>query len=105
MERITISFPDQDSLWQFKNQTQAINVAITPKKNMISGLFQQQDVELAVNQFNAVTVNKAKTISAINKGDARKTGQDWFKIYFINYDGGIKKLKKVVSSIQSLKFF
>ena len=58
MQKITFAFPDYDSLWVFKNQTQAINVAISPKKNIISGLFLTQDVELAVGKFNAVTINQ-----------------------------------------------
>jgi hypothetical protein len=79
-------------------------VAITPKKNTISGLFPQQDVELAVHKFNAVTVNEAIS-SSLKKDDTGKTMQNWLRFYSINYIGGMKKLKEVMSSIYSLKLF
>jgi hypothetical protein len=58
MQKITFAFPDYDSLWLFKSQTQAINVTITPKKNMIKGLFPKKDIEVAVSKFNAVAVEQ-----------------------------------------------
>lgn len=103
MDKISFTFPDYDSLWQFKNQTQAINVTITPKKNRISGLFHQNDVELAVNKFNAVSVSEKKTSS--NTNNIAKSRQDRFRISPMNYIDGVKKLKRVISSIQSLKLF
>lgn len=56
MQKITFAFPDYNSLWLFKSQTRAINVAITPKKNIIRGLFPKKDIETAVTKFKAVTV-------------------------------------------------
>jgi hypothetical protein len=58
MQKITFVFPTYDSMWLFKYQTQAINVSMIPKKNIISGLFPQKDVEVAISQFNAVTVKQ-----------------------------------------------
>jgi hypothetical protein len=104
MQKITFAFPDHESLWQFKNQTQAINVAITPKRNTISGLFPQQDVELATNKFNAITINDAIS-SSTAKESPGKTMQDWLKIYSINYSDRIKKLKRAMNLIHSLKLF
>lgn len=103
MDKMTFTFPDHDSLWQFKNQTQAINVTITPKKNMISGLFQQHDITLAVNKFNAITIDKVTSSSPSQ--DVRKTRQDWLKVYSMNYMDTVKRLKKVINSIQPLKLF
>lgn len=103
MDKISFTFPDHDSLWQFKNQTQAINVAITPKKNRISGLFHQHDVELAVNKFNAVSISEKNISSTTNH--VRRGSQDWFRISPINYIDGVKRLKRVISSLQSLKLF
>lgn len=105
MQKITFAFPDHNSLWQFKNQTQAINVTITPKKNIISGLFLQQDVELAVHTFNAVTVEQAITSCLAQKDNTGKAMQNWLKNYSASYIDSVKKLKKVVNSIYSLKFF
>lgn len=31
-KRSVFIFPDYESFWQFKNQTQAVNLAVTPKK-------------------------------------------------------------------------
>lgn len=101
MHKITFTFPDHDSLWQFKNQTRAINVAIAPRKNMISGLFHQQDVELAVSKFNAVTSEEKSP----NIKDERKTRQEWFRLSSMNYGEGVKKLRKAFSSIQAIKLF
>lgn len=56
MEKVTFSFPNYDSLWSFKDKTKAINVVVVPKKNLISGVFPKQDVELAISQFNAITI-------------------------------------------------
>lgn len=58
MKKVILAFPSYDSLWSFKEKTQAINIRIEPKKNIISGLFQQQDVELAIRQFNANTIQQ-----------------------------------------------
>lgn len=105
MQKSTFAFPDYESLWMFKNQTQAINVAISPKKYMISGLFPQQDVELAVNKFNAVTINTTTLPSYLNKNNDGKNKSGWSKIYSINFNYGIRKLKEVVNLIYSLKLF
>jgi hypothetical protein len=58
MKKVTLSFPSYNSLWLFKDQTKAINIRIEPKKNLISGLFQQQEVEMALQQYNANTVQQ-----------------------------------------------
>jgi hypothetical protein len=105
MQKSTFAFPDYDSLWLFKNQTQAINVAISPRKNMISGIFPQQDVELAVKKFNAVAINTTTSPSYSDKTNDGKNGTGWLNSYSDNYNDGIKKLKKVVSLIYSLKLF
>lgn len=60
MEKVTFTFPSYDSLWSFKDKAKAINIKITPKKNIISGVFQQQDVELAINEYHAVTISQNK---------------------------------------------
>jgi len=53
MKRITFVFPTYDSMWQFKDKSKAINVEIIPKKNTISGLFDNDEIELAVKTFQA----------------------------------------------------
>jgi hypothetical protein len=105
MQKSTFAFPDYESLWLFKNQTQAINVAISPRKNMISGLFPQQDVELAVKKFNAVAINTTTLPSYLDKTSDGKNSPGWLNIYSNSYNDGIRKLKKVVNSIYSLKLF
>jgi hypothetical protein len=56
MQKVTFTFPTYDSLWLFKEKTKAINVKVVPKKNLISGLFQAQEIEMAKQQFQAVAV-------------------------------------------------
>ena len=58
MKKVTLTCPTYDSLWLFKEKTKAINIRIEPKKNTMSGLFQQHEVELAVEQFNANTLQQ-----------------------------------------------
>jgi hypothetical protein len=56
MQKITFTFPTYDSMWLFKEKTKAINVKIVPKKNLISGLFHVQEIEMAKQQFKAVAM-------------------------------------------------
>ena len=53
MKKITLVFPTYDSLWLFKEKTNAINIRVKPRRNIISGLFEQQEIELAIQQFSA----------------------------------------------------
>lgn len=103
MQKFTFAFPDPISLWQFKSQVQAINVTITPKKNIISGLFPQQDVELALNTFKAIAISQAP--SSIEKQKTTGNRHSWLRNYSTNYSYGTERLKKVVNSIYSFKLF
>ena len=61
MKTVTLLFPDYDSMWQFKDKSKAINVRIEIRRNCISGLFTTDEVNIAVNDFQAtqaVTVSK-----------------------------------------------
>jgi hypothetical protein len=93
VQKITFSFPDNKSMWEFKNQTQAINVAITPKKYIISGLFSEQEVSLALSKFNAVVLEKTTSYAVADKSEFNKVGASWLK------------LKQAMASIHLLKPF
>ena len=54
MKKVTLTFPSNDSLWLFKEQSRAINVTVTPMKKTITGLFSLEDVSIAVTEFKAV---------------------------------------------------
>ena len=54
MKKVTLSFPDYDSMWSFRNKSTAINVRIEPRKNIISGLFSKEELDVALNEFKAV---------------------------------------------------
>ena len=99
MRKIILAFPDHESLWQFKNQTQAVNIAITPKKNIISVAFSEQEVELAVDAFKATTISNAS--SSTEKQVPVKTRSNWLKNYSIGNNYGRKSLRRVVNSIHS----
>ena len=58
MKKVTFTFPSYDSLWMFKDKTKAINVKVVPKKNLMSGLFQKQEIELALQEFKATTIEQ-----------------------------------------------
>ena len=55
MKKFSFTFPTYESLWQFKDQSKAINISIIPKQHTISGLFCNEEVDIAVKQFNAVS--------------------------------------------------
>jgi len=57
MPKVTLTFPDPNSLWLFKDQSAAVNVTVAPKKNSIAGLFSSEEVDRAIHQFQAVQVN------------------------------------------------
>lgn len=54
MQKVTLRFPNHDSLWLFKDRSNAINVMIAPKLNAITGLFSTLEVETAVKELQAI---------------------------------------------------
>ena len=63
MQKVTLSFPTYDSLWSFKDKSKAINVTVTPRKNTITGPFSSDEVDVAVQQFQAVRLANALATS------------------------------------------
>ena len=55
MKKLSITFPTYEALWQFKDQSKAINISIIPKLHTITGLFCTEEIDLAVKQFHAVS--------------------------------------------------
>lgn len=53
-KKLSLKFPDYNSMWLFKAKTKAINVSVEPRRNIITGLFEAGDIEMAVKEFNAV---------------------------------------------------
>ena len=54
MKKVSFTFPDYSSIWIFKEKTKGINIRIEPKKNVITGLFQKEEIEMAEKQFQAI---------------------------------------------------
>jgi hypothetical protein len=61
MHKVTLTFPNPDSLWLFKDKSKAINVAVAPRKNTITGLFSPDEIDIAVKEFQAVQIMNAST--------------------------------------------
>lgn len=40
-------------MWLFKDHTKAIHIRIEPKKHLICGLFEAEEIEMAITQFQA----------------------------------------------------
>lgn len=57
MKKASFTFPTYSSIWSFKEKTKAINVRVDPRKHVISGLFRQEEIEMAVKQYQAVLLN------------------------------------------------
>ena len=53
MKKITFTFPSYDSMWSFRDQTNAIHIRIKPKDRLISGLFDPKEIEIAEKKFHA----------------------------------------------------
>lgn len=51
--KATLYFPSCDLLWMFKEQTQGFNLHVRPKQNILTGLFQEAELQKAVRQFRA----------------------------------------------------
>jgi len=58
MKKVTLAFPSYELLWTFKEKTKAINVTVKPRNNLMSGLFQPQEIEMATKEFKANTVQE-----------------------------------------------
>jgi hypothetical protein len=71
MKKEILTFSSYESMWSFKEKSQAINVRIEPKKNRISGLFNATEVELALKEFQAIRssdiINPEEQSTANNK--------------------------------------
>jgi len=48
MNKVTLTFPDYESLWLFKEKTKTVNISMEPKKKTIHGPFNLKEVEMAV---------------------------------------------------------
>ena len=54
MKKASFTFPTYSLMWTFKEKTNAINIRVEPKKHVMSGLFRQEEIEMAVKQYQAV---------------------------------------------------
>lgn len=54
MKKVTLTFPDYESLWLFKEKIQTINISIEPKKKNIHGPFNPNEIEMALVEFKAI---------------------------------------------------
>lgn len=65
MKKFSFTFPTYEALWQFKDQSKAINISIIPKRHTITGLFCSEEADLAVKQFQAVSNHEEASHLAI----------------------------------------
>ena len=63
MKKFSFTFPTYESLWQFKDQSQAINISIIPKLHTITGLFCSEEADLAIKQFHAVSLEESSQLA------------------------------------------
>ena len=61
MKKVTLAFPDHHSLWSFKSLSNAINVTVCPRKNTMTALFTDEEINTAVLKFNALLIQPAIT--------------------------------------------
>jgi len=74
MHKVTLTFPNPDSLWLFKDKSKAINVAVAPRKNTITGLFSSEEVDIAVKEFQATQIincSTSKSAASVNHTEIR----------------------------------
>ena len=72
MKTVTLTFPNYEALWQFKEQSKAINIRIEPRRHRISGLFNSEEIAMAVDRFQAAQAQLSPSVSAnVSKSSAR----------------------------------
>ena len=54
MNKVTLTFPDYESLWLFKEKVKTVNISIEPKKKNIHGPFPPTEIEMALLEFKAI---------------------------------------------------
>jgi len=54
LKKATLTFASYDSLWSFKEVSNAIHIHVEPRKHLIHGLFDDNEVDLAIQKFGAV---------------------------------------------------
>jgi hypothetical protein len=57
MDKVTLAFPDDNSLWSFTSRSKATNLSVRPRSNYVSGIFGSEEIDMATNELNAVVVN------------------------------------------------
>ena len=55
MKKISFTFPTYEAMWEFRERSKAINVSMIPRQYSITGLFCNEEVDVALNEFNAVS--------------------------------------------------
>jgi len=53
MSKVTLTFPDYQSLWLFKEKIETVNISIEPKKKNIHGPFKPNEIEMVLVEFKA----------------------------------------------------
>jgi len=56
MRKVTLAFPDNDSLWTFTDKTNATHISVRPRNNHVSGTFAPEEIDRATNELNAVVL-------------------------------------------------
>lgn len=96
MKKETLTFPDYESLWNFKEKTKAINIRIEPGKNRITGLFDSSEIEMALNEFQAISSPYATNAEMNNPAKDQS---------IIHIRFGFKNLANRMSSVLKTLFF
>ena len=65
MQKITLQFSNHDSLWSFKDHSTSVNVSVSPAKRTVTGPFSSEEVNLALNQFNATEIMNSPAETSI----------------------------------------
>lgn len=83
MKKVILTFPDPNSLWLFKDKSRAINVAVAPMRNTITGPFSVEEVDVAIKEFQAVQIVYTATAptTSVNPTETR-TAKPSFKFRF-----------------------
>ena len=84
MQKVTLTFPDPNSLWSFKDKSKAVNVAVAPRKNIMTGPFSSEEIDMAVKEFQAVHMPNTSnsTIPSSLKHTKTATSKSPFRFRF-----------------------
>ena len=93
MNKVTLTFPDYESLWLFKEKIKTVNISIEPKKKNIHGPFHAREIEIALVEFKAI--NNTPDALVVNSVPIKITSAAITRFSFLSFLFNFFQLMKI----------